>query len=125
LQATSGQPRLYGPDINLQSGGNFFVAEALHISQNHRFAVRTSQALQRFSQLMLAIARQNFLLRADRIDVFQRRSDRLLAVTRGRVQRNRYVAPPPSPPAPTVSGLINGDAIDPRFQVRVAAKALD
>src|SRR3954466_2795008 len=43
----------------------------------------------------------------------------------GGVERDRHIAPPAPPPAPTIARLVDGDAINPGFQTGVAAKAVD
>src|SRR5919199_740355 len=43
----------------------------------------------------------------------------------GRVERDRPVSPPAPPPAPAVARLVDGDAVEPGAQVRVAAEARD
>jgi hypothetical protein len=50
--------------------------------------------------------------------------ERLFAFADSRVQRNRRIPPPSSPPAPSITRLIDRDAIQPRFQIGVAAELL-
>src|SRR5712671_3585486 len=69
--------------------------------------------------------RQRFLLGVRRVFVSQAGTEWLFAQAAVIIQRNRDVAPPPLPPTPTIARLIDRDAVNPGFQVRIAAKAAD
>lgn len=63
LQASSRQPGLYGPDVDLQRRCNLFVRQAFDISQHDGFPISATQTLQSLAQLILALVRERFLFR--------------------------------------------------------------
>src|SRR6266850_2144676 len=69
--------------------------------------------------------RQSFLLGVGRVLISQAGTERLFARPAVVVQRDRNVASSSLPPAPTIACLVDRDAVNPGFQVCIAAKAAD
>src|SRR4051794_23942242 len=75
-------------------------------------------------QERLALVLKRLLLRTDRSRA-QAQTQRVLVLVELRVQRERRVATASFPPAPAIARLVDGDPVNPRFQVRIAAKAFN
>src|SRR6266480_1803587 len=116
LQASAGNARLHSSDTYLQRPGDLFITESFDVAQNNSLAIRSPQTLKRLAQLRFSFTRQGLLLGTRRIVTRQRCRERFVSVLVRRIKRNRHIALSPPPPAPTISRLINGDAIDPGFQ---------
>ena len=124
LLAAARQARFHRSHIDSQSCSNLFITEAFNIPKNKSFAVSASHSLQRRSQNYLAFMSERLLFRVfGRLG--QHCSNCLTRKPQRRVERNGGIAAPAPPPAPTVPGLVNGDAINPGSQVRFAAESAD
>src|SRR6266478_8423061 len=122
LQSSARDARLHRSDTYLQRPGDLFITESFDVAQNNGLAIRSPQTLKRLAQLRFSLMRQGFLLGTRRIVARQRCGERFISMLVGRIKRNGHIALSPPPPAPAISRLIDGDAIDPGFQRRVAAK---
>src|SRR3989442_961667 len=116
FQSATGNARLHGSDTYLQRPGDLFITEAFDVAQNNSLAIRLPQAFKRLAQLRFSLVRQRLLLGTRRILTRQCCRERFVSMLVGRIKRNSHVSLSPSPPAPTISRLINSDAIDPGFQ---------
>src|SRR5437762_4145049 len=122
LQASAGNARLHSSDTYLQRRSDLFITKSFDVAQDNSLAIRSLQTLKRLAQLRFSFMRQGLLLGIRRIVTRQRCRERFVSMLVSRIKRNGHIALSPPPPAPAISRLINGDAIDPGFQRRVAAK---
>src|SRR2546421_3530324 len=116
FQSPAGNARFHSSDTYLQRPGDLFVTESFDVAQNNCLAIRSPQTLKRLAQLRFSLTRQRLLLGARRIVARKRCRERSVSMFISRIQRNGHIALSPPPPAPTISRLVNGDAINPRFQ---------
>src|SRR5450631_2072565 len=127
MSASSHQTGLHGAQVDAEDIGNFFVAQALDISQDDNGAKGfwdVSEFLfHACSNLLMGSELEGRLVLIEQ-GVFDRDGVTIILVADLRLD-SYFLTLMPAPPAFLIGGLMDGNAIDPGLQAGVAVEVAD
>ena len=115
------QARLHGADGDAERKRDLFVAQAVDFAQHDRRPLIERQVVERVLQLRLASS----FCASTRSGVGLAAREKLAVRRDVRIERDLVGPVAPAPEAVAVARLVDGNAIDPGPQARLAAEAMD